>query len=196
MAHDPLRGLLGLERRGLWATARVAAVILVYAAGLPLVDAVLDPAEAGVPAGAQMVVPAAPGAGAGSADHVRFTPATGWVLESDERIGRRTLSHEGITLVLDVRSTGGDSHAVLAAAERAVDREHDGVAFNAEQSFPTTAGVVGLSASFVGRGVTGLSYAFESRGVGVSLTAVGPAAALLGSSADVVADMARTVTIR
>lgn len=194
MVDERSRGPLGLERRGLLPTAVVALVILVYAAGLPAIDALLDPSESGVPAGNYMTVRAGT-AGLGRADRVDFTPATGWAVESRRR-GRRTLSYEGITFALEVRSTSRDAPAVLAATEDVVGHAHDGVSFNPEQSFTTASGLVGVSASFVGNGVAGLAYAFAAGDVGISVTAIGPPTSLLGPSADVVAGMARTVTVR
>lgn len=192
----------GSQRGQLLLTTIVACVVLVFAAGLPLVDTFLTPAQR-VKAGTQVALIAVgdrPAVDDRRTARVRFVPAAGWQLESqDARADRTVLTSDGVSFELRVRSVQDEP-----GCERALDRAESGLQeadgsgrLHRAQTFTTDDGEVGVTAPFLGARVEALVFAVCSGAVTVTMVASGPVGALQGVAADAdpVVGMARSVQI-
>jgi hypothetical protein len=192
------RGVFGFERRGLVPTAIVAGIIAFYAAGLPFVDALISPSGSYSAPGAtaQLTPPPQSSTGAvtpsGSRTEVQLVPASGWTRDATTS-DSLTLARDGTTFRVLVRASDDDAEAAERAVERAVQRDHVGVAFNPRQTFVTDQGVAGVGASFVAARTEGLVFAFARSGTVVEVRVIGPLGALHGDVADEADAMARSL---
>jgi hypothetical protein len=189
--------------RSMWPTVAVAAVVLLFAAGLPLVDTLLRPRTRVVAAGTQVALVAqASGAGAvapAAPQTVRFVPAAGWERDgSDEPEGASaTVTKGGVAFEIRAQpaSSSDDCDAALATAEAELQNSDSSGRLHDAQSFSTDGGQVGVTAPFVGARVEGLVFAVctpELIGVAVGSGAIG---ALQGNATEPVIAMARSMQV-
>ncbi|MCC7076973.1 MAG: hypothetical protein IT198_07595 [Acidimicrobiia bacterium] len=180
------------DRTHLVATAAVAAVVLAFTVGLPLVDTFVEPrTRDAVAAGTQIVlstdrneVAAVPSPGTTAAT---FVPAAGWgrSREHDSPRGSVVLAHDGISFEVRVVETAGEQAcpAVLRTAARSLEDLDPTGTLGSSRTFVTDAGHTGLTAPFLGSRVEGLAFAVCAGAVAVTAVATGPVGSLNGVSA-------------
>jgi hypothetical protein len=184
------RDAFGLERTGLVGTVAVIVIILVYVAGLPLVDAVIPPDASTFAAGHSVSLSASPGSPAA----VRFSPASDWrVHEAEPRPDRRTLGLDAVTMTVEAGPGTRPATTVLDANEDDLRNAHSAVVLEPRATVETTQGVTGVGASFVTDRLEGLTFAFSHRGAIASVVVEGPSGSLRGEIADDVLEMVRTI---
>jgi hypothetical protein len=195
------RSAFGFERKGLWATVAVAAVVLFYAAGLPLIDALISPSGTlASPGTTVLLAPPARGSStgavtpAGVGTTVRIVPASGWrIPAADSGSGTLTLERDAITVRVTVRSSDATADDIERSIERDIQRQNVDVVFHTPQTFMTDQGLAGVAASFVSTRTEGSVFAFSRSGTVVSARAVGPQGALQGATAREVFEMVRSL---
>jgi hypothetical protein len=187
----------GLERRTLIPTAAVALVVLLFTAGLPLVDAVVPPGNDVVEAGTRVTLVAGPAlTGTSRTQQARFVPASGWeVSETGDEQSSRTVTKDGISFEIAAAPYQGACNDVLLAAEGSVQDIDPSAALNEAQSLTTQRGQLGLAASFVGVRTEGFVFALCERALAVTVEVSGPSGSLQGAPADRTLAMARSVEI-
>lgn len=183
----------------------VVAVVLLFAAGLPLLDTFLTPTRRVVAAGTQVDLITSderPAISDPPGDPtVRFVPAAGWEQtdEGEERYDRVALTNNGVSFELRVTPApdGTDCGPALDRAESRLQEDDGSGRLHRPQTFTTDSGQVGVTAPFIGARVEALVFAVCSRGVSATMVASGPVGALQGVAADAdpVVGMARSVEI-
>jgi hypothetical protein len=128
----------------------------------------------------------------GARTDVQLVPASGWTRDA-KTSDALTLARDGTTLRVRVRASDDDADDAERSVERAVQRDHVGVAFNPRQTFVTDQGVAGVGASFVAARTEGLVFAFARSGAVVEVRVIAPLGALHGDVADEADAMVRSV---
>ena len=178
-----------------WGTGLVALVLLVLAAGLPLLDAALGSGGRPLTAGTVLSV----GAMRDGVRPVAFTvPSAGWVLDEarSSLASSVALSNSGVGLYVrvvvplappDARSLWHGLGRIVAAGGRSRLRA---------QPVPVTTaqGLTGLTGRLAGRERAGTAAVFAGDVLGATVTAAGPPDAYRGLAAEVAA-LVRTLRI-
>jgi hypothetical protein len=194
------------HRRDARATAFVFGIVTFFAAGLPLIDAYIAPRNSLVAAGSRTSLrlidnsSAAVGAPPEVATiQVEFIPATGWEIDDDSNPTRSSLASDGVSFAIEIarRASGGPRcEAELADVETSLRSIDVSGSLRSPQSFASTAGELGLRASFVGARIEGIAFVFCPHGAVVSARAAGPPGSLHGDAANSVVAMAASVVFR
>jgi hypothetical protein len=164
----PRRTVLGLERENLGWTLAVAAVILVFAVGLPIADSAISTPDAAL-AGSVTDV------GLG----VRITPAPGWriVSQPSDQPRQAQFTRAGALVTIRVAPYSGsaeDAYVRLAATINA----QTGAQISSDPATVTTpSGLVGIVTAFADVAEQGYFAVFVSRGVLAVVVAESPPAA-------------------
>jgi hypothetical protein len=162
------RTFLGLERQGLGWTLVIAAVVLVFAVGLPIADSAISTDNA-----------ALAGSVADIGLGVRITPAPGWrvVSQASDQAHQAQFTRAGALVTVRAEPFSGtaeDAYAQLAATINA----QAGVQIASDpQTVTTPSGLVGIVAAFAGSTEQGYFAVFVSRGVVAVVIAESPPAA-------------------
>lgn len=179
------RTILGLERQDLGWTLAIGAIALVFALGLPLIDAAVSTEHAAV---AGSVTDAGLG--------VRITPVSTWsvVPQPSDRSDGARFTRAGALVSVSSASYAGFTQSAYDRLASAIDAQ-DGVQIAADpETITTTSGLVGIASAFASATEQGYFAVFTAHGVLAVVIAESPLAAFHAVDDDMVT-MIRSVEI-
>lgn len=177
------RTFLGLDRRLLWPTAGILAVVLLFAWVLPMIASSLDHEEP-IPPGTVLEV------GSG----VTFTPADGWAIDLDSSGGGTiTVINGAVSYSVRVGQWSGELDEFITEVNAEVEDRFDFRIHGDQTSIVTNQGVTGVGEAFLGDGIEGRLYGFVDSGLGAEIIASGPEGSV-GPRLDDIEKMVATLT--
>ncbi len=192
------RGVLGLDRRGRVGTLAVLAVVLFYAAVLPLVDALVPTTDGATPSGGSIAVTDSGRAtvDGDSGPGIAIDPAAGWEFVDPRCTTACTLRQDATTL--DLTLVGGDRSVddLLSEARRRLDRDHAPITVSPSVPVVTEGGAPGRLATFEGITVAGEIAVIDLGGAMLRAVSLGPASAARAEERDEVVAMVRSARRR
>lgn len=197
-ASPTRRGVLGLDRRGRAGTLAVLAVVLFYAAVLPLVDALVPTRDESPASGGSVAVadPANATVGGGAGPGITLEPAAGWELTDPRCTTACTLRQDATTLDLSLLDDDRSVDDLLSEAGRQIDREHAPVIVGAAVPLITEGGARGRLATFEGTTVAGELAVIDLGGVLLRAVSLGSASPTRAAERDEVVAMVRSAGLR
>jgi hypothetical protein len=162
------RTVLGLEREGLGATLVIAAIALLFAVGLPLVDSAVSTERA-----------AAAGSVTDIGLGVRITPISTWsvVPQPRNRPHRAQFTRAGALLTIESAPYTGSTQDAYVRLAAVIDAQA-GVQIAANPAtVTTTSGLVGIAGAFASATEQGYLAVFSARGALAVVIAESPLAA-------------------
>ena len=166
--------VLGLDRRSLRPALALAAVVVLFAIGVPVLNALVQ-REAPVQVGT--VFPIGMG--------VTFTPDSSWSYAdlhespaTSSSNGGAAVTNSGVTLELSTGAFRGTLDEFDATMTRQVDANQDLRGTTSRRSVTTPQGVTGVLTTYQGGTTDALTYAFLHEGAAVQIVVRGPAASL------------------
>lgn len=167
--------VLGLDRRLIWPTLGILAVVVLFAAVLPAIASSLDHDE-----------PIEPGTVLDAGLGVTFTPADSWSIDLDNTGGTTTTLVQGAAIFsIRTGTWSGTLDEFIEEVNSEVEDRFDYRIHGGQSSVMTTQGVTGIGEAFLGAVEDGRLYGFVEDGVGVEVVASGPSGAVSARLDDV-----------
>lgn len=177
-----------------WVTLIVAAIVVFFAAGLPLLDTLIEPRRTTVAAGSSATLTI------GGGSPVGFVPAAGWErVDAGDDPSITELAHRGISFEVQVTDVpaGTVCADALDRAEASLQETDATGRLLGSQTFATAPGQIGIQAPFVAARTEAVVFVVCSGDLIATAVASGPVGALQGvaADADAVAAMARSIEL-